>query len=185
MGGRRRRTVAEGPRVVARPFSGRGFSVRVEQWPGKDGRWLERDIVERADAAAVVAEVGGGLVLVRQFRPAVGQTLWELPAGRVDPGETPAAAAIRELQEETGYVADAVTPIAAIYPSPGYTTEQVWFFFADHPRPGRASPEADEDLTVRVFPPEELRTLLHGTSPVNGLLWVGAHWWLTERERQA
>jgi ADP-ribose pyrophosphatase len=124
-------------------------------------------------------------VLVRQFRPAVGRELWELPAGRVDPGETPEAAAVRELREETGYVADVVTPIASIYPSPGYTSEQVSFFWADHPRPGEASPEADEDLTVRVFSPAELRALLGGDSAVNGLLWVGAHWWLTERDRQA
>ncbi|MCL8207584.1 MAG: NUDIX hydrolase [Actinomycetia bacterium] len=164
--------------MTAVPFSGRAFSVRLETTTTADGRSVTWEIVERAPAVAVLAETAGRLVLIRQYRPAVGETLWELPAGKVDPGEPAEAAARRELAEETGYVAGAMRPVLEFYPSPGYTSERVWIFHAPDVRPGPARPEPDEHLVVTLVSAAELGRLLDRGALRNGLLLVGALWWL-------
>lgn len=163
------------------PFAGRAFSVRLETTTTDDGRSVTWEIVERVPAVAVLAETAGRLVLVRQYRPAVGETLWELPAGKVDAGETPEAAARRELAEETGYVAETLLPVLEFFPSPGYTSERVHIFHAVDVKPGPARPEPDERLVVTVVTAEELDRLLTGGALRNGLLLVGALWWLSRR----
>ncbi len=120
-----------------------GKVVRVSKL---EGRW---EIVEHAPAVAVLAlrEVEGQLevLLVLQNRPAVGQKTWELPAGLVDEGEIPAAAAARELAEEVG-LGGTLTLIAQVFSSPGFTDEKVYVFEAtelfDHKLPG----DEDDDF---------------------------------------
>ncbi len=166
-------------------FRGHAFSVRVQRLRTARGLWVEREIVDRVDAVAVVADVSGQLLLVRQYRPAVGRELWELPAGRIDAGEDAQQAARRELQEETGYRAATLQRLARLYPSPGYTSEAVTFYFADGPTAGPPAPEPGEDLTVALFDQARLRALLRSEEPVNGLLWVGAQWWLARANAEA
>jgi len=163
------------------PFQGRAFSVRLERTTTEDGRAVTWEIVERVPAVAVLAETEGRLVLVRQYRPAVGKTLWELPAGKVDPGEAPEAAARRELAEETGYVARTLHPVLEFFPSPGYTSERVHIFHAPDVMPGPARPEPDERLAVTSVTAAELNRLLAEGALENGLLLVGALWWLHRR----
>ncbi|ADI14731.1 NUDIX hydrolase [Truepera radiovictrix DSM 17093] len=106
------------------------FEGRVIRVAKRSGRW---EVVFHAPAVCVLALRGERgreeVLLVEQLRPAVGQVTWELPAGLVDPGETPAAAARRELAEEVG-LAGTLTQLAEVYSSPGFTDEKVTLFMA-------------------------------------------------------
>src|SRR5215207_7216954 len=105
-------------------YAGRVVTLRLLDVPGADGRLHQREIVEHAPGAAIVAvDTDGMVLLVRQYRPAVGQTLLELPAGIVDPDEEAVACAKRELAEETGFAADHVAPLARFYASAAVCTE--------------------------------------------------------------
>jgi ADP-ribose pyrophosphatase len=108
----------------------------------------DRDVVVHPPVAAVVAVDGDGLVLVRQHRVPVDTSLLELPAGFIDAGESPLAAARRELAEETGLRGGDWSELTTFYTSAGFTDERVHLFLATALEPGDASPEADEDLEV-------------------------------------
>jgi ADP-ribose pyrophosphatase len=107
-----------------------------------------RDVVVHPPVAAIVAVDGGHVALVRQHRVPVDSSLLELPAGFVDAGESPLAAARRELAEETGLHGGKWSELATFYTSAGFTDEKVHLFLATALEPGDASPEADEDLDV-------------------------------------
>lgn len=99
---------------------------------------------------------GPRVVLVENQRRAVGRRLLELPAGTLDPGESPAGCARRELVEETGYEAAEVRPLVTFYSTPGFCNEVMHLFVATGLRAGVARPEADEDLRVRVLALDDL-----------------------------
>lgn len=121
------------------------FRGRVVELVVLDERW---EVVRHAEAVAVLAIDDRGRVLgVRQRRPAVGSVTWELPAGLIDPGETPAAAATRELAEEA-QLAAALTLLAVGYVSPGFTDERVHLFEASDLRPTEGRPDDGEELHV-------------------------------------
>ena len=104
----------------------------------------------------------GHIVLIRQYRYAVNRWLWEVPAGSVDPGEEPEAAARRECHEEIGQVPETVVRLAALLPTPGYCNEEMVFFrlsglsVPDEP----AEPDEDEDIEPRTFPIAEARDMV-------------------------
>ena len=99
----------------------------------------------------------GRILLVRQYRLPARQYLWELPAGRVDEGETPLQAARRELTEETGYRAKSWKKLAEFYPSPGFLAEKMTIFLATGLTAGEAKPMDDERIETRWFTRNELR----------------------------
>ncbi|MDR7520948.1 MAG: NUDIX hydrolase [Armatimonadota bacterium] len=134
-------------------YRGRVVTLRVDEVRGPGGRIGVREIVEHPGAAAIVAVTDQDeVVFVRQYRKAVETTLLEIPAGTLEPGETPLDCARRELAEETGLQADAMTPMVTFVPSPGVLTEQITVFLARGLRPAaQALPEEEEGLhTVRV-----------------------------------
>jgi ADP-ribose diphosphatase len=134
-------------------YAGRVVTLRLRQVPGRDGRLHQREIVEHAPAAAVVAvQPDDRVLLVRQLRPAVDQLLLELPAGIVDPGEDPRTCARRELEEETGFTALRLEPLIRFYPSPGFCTELLHIFVATDLREARGEPDDDEDLELVLMP---------------------------------
>jgi ADP-ribose pyrophosphatase len=102
-------------------------------------------------------------VLIRQYRYAVNKYLWELPAGSVDAGEEPEAAAKRECHEEIGQLPETVIRLAALLPTPGYCDEEMIFFRATDlrpPSPGSPhKPDEDENIRVRVFTIEEAKAM--------------------------
>jgi len=116
--------------------------------------------LDTSDYVSVVALTQNDeLVLVRQYRPAVEERTLELPSGHVDPGETPIAAATRELMEETGYVADKIEEIGVIRPDTGRLSNRLWCFFATV-RPSADVWHKEADLEVLAVPcPAILRSI--------------------------
>jgi ADP-ribose pyrophosphatase len=157
-------------------YEGKVFGVRQDRVREPGGIEVTRDIVaHRGSVVLLPVFPDGSILLVRQYRHAVGASLWELVAGRVEPGESRPAAARRELIEETGYTALRVKQILEIFPSPGFVTERMWIFAATGLRRGCAQPEADERISVRKFSLRALekmirRGTLHDAKSVAGIL---------------
>ncbi len=128
------------------------FRVNEEHATDPSGFEIERAIV-RHDGSAVmlVVDEKKRVLLVRQFRLPAGKYLWEIPAGRLDPGETPLRTAKRELQEETGYRARTWKKLASFWPSPGYVGEKMTLFLASDLTAGEAKPMDDERIECRWF----------------------------------
>jgi ADP-ribose pyrophosphatase len=89
------------------------------------------------------------IYLIRQFRHAADNSIWEIPAGRLDPGETPATCAQRELEEEIGMTADVLARLATVYTTPGFTDEKIHLFMAHELKKGTHRREADEFMEVQ------------------------------------
>lgn len=109
-----------------------------------DDHW---EIIEHSDAVCVLVLEGLRVLGVEQPRPALGERTWELPAGLIDPGETPQQAAARELAEET-QCAGELTLISQVYSSPGFCTEKVYIFQAANVTPAAGQPEDSENITI-------------------------------------
>jgi ADP-ribose pyrophosphatase len=146
-------------------YQGKKIKVVLETTIGRDGQPVQRDLIWHPGAAAILPLTEDGRVcLLRNYRPALGQRLWEIPAGTLEPGESPAAAAARELAEETGYRAGSWQQLAAIYPSPGVLSECIYLFVAQQLIPGPRQPEREEDLEPVLLPWEQvLRWAREGT----------------------
>lgn len=140
----------------AQIFDGRLIQVRVDRVRLPSGRESTREVVEHPGAVAILPVTARGtFLLVRQFRYAVGRELLEVPAGTLEPGESPETCAARELREEIGAVADSIEPLARFYVSPGWCNEELIAFRATGLTMVGAQPEQDEWLeTVEVRPGE-------------------------------
>jgi ADP-ribose pyrophosphatase len=136
-----------------RVFEGKIARLRVDTVQLAGGRTAEREIVEHEPVVAIVPiDADGNVVLVRQYRLATGVVLLEVPAGGVDPGETPEDAAQRELAEEIGMRAEHLERLAEFYVSPGFLTEYVHAFLATDLRDSPAEADEDEDIAVVRMP---------------------------------
>ena len=107
-------------------FSTRVFAIDVETVPLPDGRTHEVATVRHSPCVVLIPVLDDGrIVLIRQYRHSVKRVLWELPAGSIDPGESPEAAAMRECEEETTLAPRRVERLAAMLPAPGYCDEEM------------------------------------------------------------
>jgi ADP-ribose pyrophosphatase len=143
--------MSEHPQVTATKeiYSGRVFRVRIDTVQ-EDGRRHNLDIVEHPGSYAIAALPDADrIVLVRQYRHAAGQALWEIPAGTAERDESCEGGARRELREETGYLADSLDLLCSVYPTPGYCTERVHIYSARGLRAGPQQLEEDERIDVR------------------------------------
>jgi ADP-ribose pyrophosphatase len=128
-------------------FRGRKIDLALQEVSLRDGTVAEREVVLHRGAVALVPMVDHEHVcLVRNRRYAVDQTLLEVPAGTIDPGEAPERTAERELLEETGYQAGRIRRIREWYVSPGVMNERMYMYFCEDLRPGPVRPELDEEL---------------------------------------
>jgi len=133
------------------------FSVTQDVAIDPDGFEIKRAIIQHGGSAVMMpVDERSRILLVRQYRLPAKQYLWELPAGRLDPGETPLQAARRELVEETGYRAKKWQKIAVFYPSPGFLAEKMTIFLATGLTPGEKKPMEDERIETRWFTSVEL-----------------------------
>jgi ADP-ribose pyrophosphatase len=144
------------PPTSRRIFDGRAVQLDLERVVLPNGAEVELEIVRHPGGAAVVAVDGHDRIcLLRQYRHAAGGWLWELPAGKLDAGETPAGTARRELAEEAGVAAASWKSLGRMISSPGVFTEVVHLFLARGLSQAEAAPEAGECLEVHWLPRQE------------------------------
>ncbi len=143
-----------------RVFEGRIFDVRAGEARLADGVTASREVVEHPGGVGIVPVLDGRVVLIRQYRIAVGETVLEIPAGKLEPGDEPVERAQLELREETGYRAGRLVPVGMIFASAGYTSERIHLFLAfDLAFAGQAL-EYDERITPAEFALEDLKRML-------------------------
>ena len=136
--------------------SGRILDLVREEQRLPNGRVAWFEIVRHPGGAAVLPILADGrVVLIRQFRPAIGRSILEVPAGRLEPGEDPATCARRELQEETGHQAGRLVPLGSTLASAGFCDERIHLFAAFDLTETASSPEPDECIEVVTFPLDE------------------------------
>jgi ADP-ribose pyrophosphatase len=162
-------------------YRGPAFYVTADQVLEPSGVRARRDIVHHSGSVVILAVDDSGseprVLLERQYRHAAKQTLWELPAGRIDRGEKDLAAAKRELLEETGYTASRWKCILRFYASPGFLAETMNIYSAYGLRPGKAQPEADEVIRIRMVPLSTavsmvMKGAIRDAKTISGLLWL-------------
>lgn len=143
------------PLSSRRIYSGKVLALDVDRVRFPDGTEGDLELIRHPGAAAVVpvaSPPGTGhdptILLLRQFRYAAGGPLWEIPAGRLGPGEPPADCARRELLEEAGVRAGRLERLTAIFTTPGFTDERIHLFAAYELEPGEHNREADEFIEV-------------------------------------
>jgi 8-oxo-dGTP pyrophosphatase MutT (NUDIX family) len=154
-------------------FEGKTFSVSVERFRHEDGEVVEREIVRRADASAIVAYDDECVWLVRQPREAVLEHTLELPAGKLDDGESALSSAQRELAEEIGREAEHWREIELYYASSGYSDEVVHVFAATGLRGSDAEPDPAERIEVVRWPLADLDGAIAATNDAKTLIGLG------------
>jgi ADP-ribose pyrophosphatase len=170
-------------------FRGRIVDLSVDRVRLPNGNVCDLELIRHPGAAAVVPVDGDGqVVLVRQYRYAAGGWLYEVPAGKLDPGESPEVCARRELEEETGIAAGKLTSLGWIWTTPGFTDERIWLFLATELTSARQALQADEVLSVHRLPFAEAVSLaqrgeIHDAKSICALLRSGCR--LTPGEKNA
>ena len=171
------------PTRIRKVFEGRIFTVNVESIALPRGGLLDAEIVRHPGSVVMIPITDQGeVVLVRQYRPAIGRWAWELPAGSLKPGEDPEKAARRECHEEIGLIPSRVTRLGAFFPTPGYCDEEMHYYRAtglrapantDEP----AQRDEDEDIESTAFSPDAIRAMIASGEIVDlktaaGLAWM-------------
>jgi ADP-ribose pyrophosphatase len=140
-------------------LKGRVFAVRREEVIEPGGVRATREIVTHPGSVVVLPVFPDGRILmIRQYRHSVRQYLWELVAGSKDAGESFEKGAHRELLEETGYTARRMRKLLEVFPSPGFLTENMVIFLAEELKLGKAQPEAEERIDMRIFSVHEVES---------------------------
>ena len=134
-------------------FNGRILNLRVDKVVFDDGLQATREVVEHPGASVIIPLLENERVLlVKQYRYAVGRELLEIPAGTCNDGEAPEICAKRKLQEETGYACEELEKVLECYLAPGYSTEKIYFYLARRLRRFGRTPDEDERITVVPLP---------------------------------
>jgi ADP-ribose diphosphatase len=154
------------------------FTVTEDHAKDPDGFEIRRAIVQHAGSAVMMAaDSRRRILLVRQYRLPAKAYLWELPAGKVDPGEKPLQAAKRELIEETGYRAARWKKLISFFPSPGFVSEKMTIFLATGLTPGPPQPMDDERIETRWFPAQQVERMIRTNKIQDGKTIIGYFLW--------
>ncbi len=154
------------------------FWVTEDKAVDPDGFEIKRAIVQHAGSAVMMAvDEKNRVLLVRQYRLPARASMWELPAGRLDPGESPLKAAKRELKEETGYRAKKWKKLVTFFPSPGFLAERMTIFLAKNLTEGEQSTMEDERIEIRWFRPKELEKMLLAGKITDAKTMIGFLFW--------
>ena len=153
------------------------FRVTEEHAKDRSGFEIKRSIVRHGGSAVILASEKNRILLVRQYRMPAEKRLWEIPAGRLDPGETPLKAAKRELSEETGYRAKTWKRLAAWWASPGFLAEKMTLFYAAGLSEGEATPMDDERIETRWFERKELDRMVRSGKIEDGKTLIAWSLW--------
>lgn len=145
-------------------FEGRIIKVKVDKVEMPDGSTSTRELVEHPGGVGIVAVTDNDeIILVKQYRKPLDKVIYEIPAGKLDPGEHHRTCGIRELEEETGLSANVFEYMGFIYPSPGFTDEVTHVYLAKELTQGETHPDDDEFLDVEKVPFESaLKMVIDG-----------------------
>jgi ADP-ribose pyrophosphatase len=187
------RTKSSAARVLSSRVSYRGpvFTVTTDEVEEPGGVRARRDVIRHSGSIVILAVDEPGtqarakkaakheplILLERQYRHAAQSMMWELPAGRIDDGETALTGAKRELLEETGYTARQWKRILHFYVSPGFLSETMTIYLARGLKAGQAQPEPDEKIAVKFFPLSEAKRMavdgrIQDAKTIAGILWL-------------
>jgi ADP-ribose pyrophosphatase len=160
------------------------FWVTEDDAKDPTGFEIKRSIVRHTGSAVMMAvDEKHRILLVRQYRLPARAYLWELPAGKLDAGETALTAAKRELIEETGYRARHWKKLISFYPSPGFVSEKMTIFLAMDLTAGEAQPMDDERIETRWFSAKQVEQMIHTNKIVDGKTIVGYFLWKNAAKR--
>lgn len=136
-------------------FKGKIISLQVDQVTLPNGGTATREIVKHPGAVAVIPLLGDKMIVVEQYRKPLEKSQVEIPAGKLDSGEEPLAAALRELEEEIGYRTDNIRLVSSFYTSPGFADEIIHMYVAEDLVKGTANPDEDEFLDIETITLEQ------------------------------
>jgi ADP-ribose diphosphatase len=161
-------------------YRGTVFGVRRDEIVEPDGLRAAREVISHPGSVVVLPLLDDGrIVMVRQYRHAARQYLWELVAGRMDEGETVKQGAARELREETGYRAKRFTEFLDVFPTPGFLEERMHILLAEGLTAGKAEPEEDEKIISHAYRVEELKRMMQNGKLRDGKSIAGILYYLT------
>jgi ADP-ribose pyrophosphatase len=170
-------------------FHGKVFWVTRDTVKEPGGVTATRDVIRHNGSVVILAVDAAknakdpGILLIRQYRHAAGKLLLELPAGRIEPGETLLAGGRRELIEETGYRAKKWSKLVSYYASPGFLTESMSILLAEGLTLGEATPEDDEKIELHMTPLSEVLRLIHAGKIEDGKTLIGVLLYATRGTR--
>lgn len=142
-------------------YEGPVFGIRRDEVIEPSGVRTIREVITHPGSVVVLPVLPDGkILLIQQYRHATRQYLWELVAGRMDPGETPKTAAARELIEETGFRAKRLRVFLDVFPTPGFLEERMFLLLAEGLTAGEAEPEEDEKIISRAYKRKELEEMI-------------------------
>jgi ADP-ribose pyrophosphatase len=174
------------PLSTRRVYDGKVLALDVDEVVEPGGVRATREVVRhRGSVAALPVDAGGSIILVRQYRYAVDEVLWELPAGRLDAGESPEAGIQRELREEIGHRAGGLEKIAFYYTTPGFCDEAMHLFRATGLVPDKAAADDDERIEIGTFTIEQAAEMIASGALREGKTLVAVLLELDRRRRRA
>ncbi|HRJ18749.1 MAG TPA: NUDIX hydrolase [Bryobacteraceae bacterium] len=154
------------------------FHATMDHAVDPKGFEIQRAIIQHQGSAVMMpVDAKGRILLVRQYRLPARAYLWELPAGRVDPGETVLRAAKRELREETGFQARKWSKLVSFWASPGYVAEKMTIYAAEDLTAGEAQPMEDERIETKWFTLDEIEQMIDSGRISDGKTIIAAGLW--------
>jgi ADP-ribose pyrophosphatase len=169
-----------------RVHEGRIVNLRVDEIDNYTGGRRRVEVVEHVGGVVVIAQPSPSeIVLVKQYRHAIGQEIWEVPAGMIERGEPPLETAKRELIEETGYRAESIRFLFSLYSTPGFCNERIHLFLAEGLTPGEAEPEDDERFTIATWTLDDAWALVERDELRDAKTQVALGWAMMHRRESA
>jgi ADP-ribose pyrophosphatase len=172
--------MAQPPEILKREciYRGHKLGLEVHTVRAATGRVATREVIRHGGSVAILAfPEPGRILLERNWRYAMEREMIEIPAGTLDPGEDPAACAVRELAEETGYRAGRVESLLAIHPSPGFLSERLAIYLAHDLTPGRPEREAGEEIENWIVPVDEVLAMIRDGRITDAKTVAGVLYW--------
>lgn len=162
-------------------YKGKILNLEVDDVKLPDGTFSKREIVRHSGGAAVLYVKDNAVLLVKQFRYAYGKEIYEIPAGKLNSGEDPESAAVRELEEETGFRAQ-VERYACVYPTPGYTDEIIHIYRVVSAVRTCQNLDKGEFLNVEFIPLEKVIEMINSGEIADGKTLVAIYKYLAEQK---
>lgn len=141
-------------------YDGRILKLEVDEVRCPNGHISKREVIRHRGASCIMAEINGKFILEEQYRYPYDEVILEFPAGKVDPNETFIEAAKRELEEETGYIANKIIHLGDVYPSVAYTDEVISIFYASELKRGTRHLDENEAINLHYHSLEEFQTMI-------------------------